>query len=157
VTGQARSTTEGKDDCVFCQALKLGPGAESLILTQDDLAFTVLNKYPYNPAHLLVLPTRHIADLTDLTKDELLAIQLQIQTGLQIVRQVYSPAAFNLGVNLGRAAGAGLPGHLHHHVVPRWSGDTNFFPLMSGAKVVSESLEQTFSRLWAVYQNGNKK
>ena len=135
------------DGCVFCQALKKGVKAESLVLYSGEHAMVVMNKFPYNPGHLLVLPKRHCGDLLDLTPEEVGAIAGLTQHCVAALKAVYEPAGFNVGLNLGASAGAGIPEHLHTHIVPRWNGDTNFFPLLAKTKVVVETLEQTFERL----------
>ncbi|MCM2282049.1 MAG: HIT domain-containing protein [Bdellovibrionaceae bacterium] len=139
--------------CVFCLAANQGPKFESLCLYRGKTAMVVLNKYPYNNGHILVLPLRHTGDLTDLTKEEHTEIHDLLREVVRILRQVYEPAGFNVGLNLGAAAGAGIPDHLHYHVVPRWRGDTNFFPLLAGTKVVVETLEQTYERLLPSFQS----
>lgn len=133
--------------CVFCEAVKKGVSKESLVLYADDTVMVILNKYPYNTGHILVLPRRHEGELPKLTKDEVQAVFDMVQRCVKVVGDEYKPAGFNVGLNLGAAAGAGIPEHLHTHVIPRWSGDTNFFPLIAQTKVVVETLEQTFERL----------
>jgi ATP adenylyltransferase len=133
--------------CVFC-ALLQGPGAsDERILFRDDLAFVTLAKYPYNPGHLLVLPVRHTEDLDDLTNTENAGIAALLQRSIRALRAVSDPHGFNVGLNLGRVAGAGIPEHLHWHVVPRWGGDTNFMPVVGRTRVMPELLADTFERL----------
>jgi ATP adenylyltransferase len=107
----------------------------------------VLNKYPYNSGHLLVLPQRHEGSLFDLSEVEYKDLQDTLRLACQAVTEVYQPAGFNVGLNHGRAAGAGIPDHLHFHVIPRWEGDLNFFPLVTDTKVVIEDLRQTYKKL----------
>lgn len=133
--------------CVFCQAEERGVGFEGLCLYRDSKTLIVLNKYPYNTGHLLVLPRRHVADLWDLSKEENSEIAGWIQTSLKKLKDVYNCDGFNVGLNHGSVAGAGIPQHLHWHVVPRWSGDTNFFPLIAETKALPETLEQTYNKL----------
>lgn len=135
------------EGCVFCASVRIGIGAESLLIHQTELAITVLNKFPYNTGHLLVLPRRHCGEFLDLTEAEHAAINAGLQRGIRALKEAYQPAGFNVGLNLGGASGAGIPEHLHYHVIPRWNGDTNFFPLIAKTKVVIETLEQTFARL----------
>ena len=123
------------------------PPAESLIVDADELAFCVLNLYPYNSGHLLVLPRRHIADITDLDAGETQSIERLTMRSIRALRAEYSPDGFNLGMNLGSAAGAGIPGHLHRHILPRWTGDTNFITVIGAAKVMPEDLDKTWERL----------
>jgi len=106
----------------------------------------LLNKYPYNSGHLLVLPLRHCGDMLDLSNEEYSDLHETLRVAVRAQKEVYEPAAANIGLNHGAAAGAGLPQHLHFHLVPRWAGDLNFFPLIAETKVVIESLEQTFQR-----------
>jgi ATP adenylyltransferase len=138
---------ERPDGCVFCAAKEQGVTSESLLLYADDLSIVVMNKYPYNSGHLLVLPARHCGDFLALKEAELASLTSLVRRAVAALTKEYKPAAFNVGLNLGAAAGAGIPEHLHYHVVPRWNGDTNFFPLIAETKVVVETLEQTFERL----------
>jgi ATP adenylyltransferase len=133
--------------CVFCEALARGVKRESLVLFADDTVMVVMNKYPYNTGHLLVLPRRHEGDITALSEEENARVFAMVQTCIGILKEAYNPAAFNVGLNLGVGAGAGIPEHLHTHIIPRWNGDTNFFPLIAQTKVVIETLEQTYDRL----------
>ena len=138
--------------CVFCNAVASGVGPESLLLHAGPNAIVVMNKFPYNPGHLLVLPRRHVGDFLDLSPDELRDVSAMVQTCVKILREVYQPGGFNVGLNLGSTSGAGIPEHLHFHIVPRWDGDTNFFPLIAGTKVVVETVEQTFDRLLPYFE-----
>lgn len=140
------------EGCVFCHAVEKGVGFESLLLYESEHAIVVLNKYPYNNGHLLVLPRRHCGEFLELTEDEHRAIHRCLQTAIRALTEAYRPSGFNVGLNLGSAAGAGIPEHLHYHVIPRWSGDTNFFALIAETKVVVETLEQTFQRLLPYFE-----
>ena len=133
--------------CVFCEAAKAGVGFERLVLHRSKRAMAVLNKFPYNNGHLLVIPTRHEGDFLALDDKEHRDVHWLLRESVRILRGAYECAGMNVGLNLGSAAGAGIPEHLHYHVVPRWRGDTNFFPLIAETKVVVETLEQTFERL----------
>jgi ATP adenylyltransferase len=136
------------EGCVFCGLLEgAGDPAEHRILHRDELAWVTLAKYPYNPGHLLVLPVRHTGDLEDLTADENAALSRLLQRSVRALRDQAQPHGFNIGLNLGRIAGAGIPEHLHWHVVPRWSGDTNFMPVVGQTRVLPELLEETFEKL----------
>jgi ATP adenylyltransferase len=106
-----------------------------------------MNAYPYNPGHLMVAPVRHVADLDDIDVDELIETGRLLQRAVAALREEMSPDGFNLGMNLGKVAGAGVPGHLHWHVVPRWDGDTNFMPVVGQTKVLPEALEDTYRKL----------
>ena len=133
--------------CVFCALLETPEPSGERILFRDDIAFVTLAKYPYNPGHLLVLPIRHTADLDDLTAEENVSIAGLLQRSIRALRAVSDPHGFNVGLNLGRVAGAGIPDHLHWHVVPRWGGDTNFMPVVGKTRVMPELLADTFERL----------
>ncbi len=142
--------------CVFCEARKKGVRFSSLVLLEREHAMVVMNKFPYNNGHLLVLPTRHCGDFLKLTQAELIELQDLNRLAIEVLTKVYEPAGFNMGLNLGKVAGAGIPEHLHYHLIPRWRGDTNFFPLIAETKVVVETLEQTYQRLLP-YFKGPKK
>lgn len=143
---EAERETEG-GGCVFCAILEDGAPAEERILARGELAFVTQAKFPYNPGHLLILPVRHTGDVEDLTAGENAEIATLLQRSLRVLREASEPQGFNIGLNLGGAAGAGIPDHLHWHVVPRWSGDTNFMPVIAGTRVLPELLAETFRRL----------
>ncbi len=143
--------------CVFCQALKRGPSAESLLLHVTAHAMIIMNKYPYNSGHLLVLPRRHSGDFLQITSEEHVDISRCQTLAVCALSDAYQPAGFNMGLNLGAASGAGIPEHLHFHVIPRWAGDTNFFPLIARSKVVIETLEQTYEKLRAYFTKADAK
>lgn len=131
--------------CVLC---RIRDGEESeRVLARSDLGFVVLNKFPYNPGHVMVVPNRHVGDLVELADDELQDLQLLVRRSVIALREEMDPHGFNVGVNLGRIAGAGLPDHVHWHVVPRWGGDTNFMPVVGQTRVMPELLEETARRL----------
>jgi ATP adenylyltransferase len=128
--------------CPFC----LAPGrpeAESLVVARGELVFALLNLYPYNPGHLMVCPYRHVADYTDLTEDETAEVAALTRTAMRVMRTVSSPHGFNLGMNQGSVAGAGIAAHLHQHIVPRWGGDANFMPVIGLTKVLPQLLFDT--------------
>ena len=134
--------TEAGDDCPFCVAPALDP-EESLIVTRGERAFVVLNLYPYNSGHLMVCPYRHVADYTDLSTDEVAEVGALTQQAMVALRKVSNAHGFNIGMNQGSVAGAGIAGHLHQHVVPRWGGDTNFLPVIGATKTISQLLTET--------------
>lgn len=137
-----------KSNCIFCDASnQKTEDDDSLIIDKDKLTFTVLNLYPYNNGHLMVIPHRHLNDITLLTPDENLEIMLKIQQAIKALKSVYNPDGFNLGTNLGKASGAGIDEHIHFHIVPRWNGDTNFMPVLGEVKVLSQDLLETKSKL----------
>ena len=135
--------TEG---CVFCESAKQGVSAESLCVYKDRHAMLILNKFPYNTGHIMVLPTRHCGDLTELSDEEYMHMQTLLKKVVTAIKKEYQVAGMNVGLNMGHIAGAGIPEHLHWHVIPRWMGDTNFFPLIAETKVLPESLEDTYQR-----------
>jgi ATP adenylyltransferase len=132
--------------CVFCDAAA-GDDEERLVVHRGSDAFVLLNKFPYSSGHLMVAPYRHVGELSELSDDEALEIHTLATQGLAALRAVYGPEGFNLGWNLGRVAGAGVVDHVHQHVVPRWSGDTNFMPVLADVKVLPEHLIETRTRL----------
>jgi ATP adenylyltransferase len=133
--------------CFVCQGLSQTDDRANLILHRSSLSVVVLNRFPYNNGHLLVCPQSHKANLEELTDDESLDLQQQICKMLVALKKCISPDGFNVGLNLGRVAGAGLPGHLHWHIVPRWNGDTNFMPVISDTKVIVQSLDALYDAL----------
>ena len=138
---------EESDRCVLCDAYASSEDEESLVVYRGNEAFVLMNKFPYNSGHLMVLPTRHTSDFPSLNGSELLETMALLAASERALRELFHPQGFNIGMNLGRAAGAGIDTHLHWHIVPRWGGDTNFFPLIGETKVLPETLEQTYSRL----------
>jgi ATP adenylyltransferase len=133
--------------CVFCALLEGGDPDGERVLARDELAFATLAKYPYNPGHLLILPVRHTGDLESLSEAEESAVSRMLRRSIRALREVADPQGFNVGVNLGRVAGAGIPEHLHWHVVPRWGGDTNFMPVVGQTRVLPELLQETYLKL----------
>ena len=133
--------------CPFCLAPGL-PEPDSLVVARGELVFAVLNLYPYNPGHLMVCPYRHVADYTELSEPETAEVAAFTRTAMRVIRAVSSPHGFNLGMNQGAVAGAGIAAHLHQHVVPRWMGDANFLPIVGRTKAVPIMLADT-RRLYA--------
>lgn len=138
--------------CVFCEARAKGPSVDSLVVYESSQAMVVLNKFPYNTGHLLVIPTRHCGELGDLTDAEYMELMELLRKTIAALQKVYACPGLNIGLNHGAVAGAGIPDHLHWHAIPRWHGDTNFFPLIAETKVLSETLEQTYQRLRPVFE-----
>jgi ATP adenylyltransferase len=135
--------------CLFCRALGAGDDAAQMVLERRATAFLMLNAFPYATGHVMAAPNRHVASPEDLEEPESADLFRVTRQAMAALRAVYRPDGFNLGANIGRVAGAGVEGHLHLHVVPRWAGDTNFMPVVSGVKVLPESLDETFRRLRA--------
>lgn len=133
--------------CVFCEAEKAKLGPESLVLARDKKVMVIMNKYPYNTGHLLILPRRHIGNIWDLDASTNESLAHWIQVSAKILTDELGCQGLNMGMNHGAVAGAGIPQHLHWHIVPRWAGDTNFFPLIAETKVLPATLEQTYERL----------
>jgi ATP adenylyltransferase len=132
--------------CVFCDAAQ-GDDEERLVVHRGELAFALLNKFPYSSGHLMVAPYRHGGELAGLTDEEALEVHRLAVQGITALGEVYGPDGHNLGWNLGRVAGAGVVDHIHLHVVPRWAGDTNFMPVLADVKVLPEHLLETRRRL----------
>ena len=134
-------------ECVFCRAAALPEDEPELVVRRTDLAFALLNRFPYASGHLMVAPVRHGDAFDTLDEAEVLAVHRLAAEAIGALRSVYAPDGFNVGWNLGRAAGAGIVDHVHVHVVPRWSGDTNFMPVLADVKVIPEHLAETRRRL----------
>ncbi|WP_203826424.1 HIT family protein [Actinoplanes palleronii] len=128
--------------CPFCLAPAV-PEPDTLLVARGELVFAVLNLYPYNPGHLMVCPYRHVADYTDLTDAETAEVAAFTRTAMRVIRTVSRPHGFNLGMNQGSVAGAGIAAHLHQHVVPRWGGDANFMPVIGQTKILPQLLADT--------------
>ena len=148
VTGAADATSP---DCVFCVAPGL-PEPESLVVARGDRCFVVLNRYPYSNGHLLVVPNRHLGSLAETTAAELAELMALTRRAEMALTEAYCPDGLNIGINLGRSAGAGVPGHLHVHLVPRWDGDTNFMTVIGETRVVPEEPRRTLARLVPIFE-----
>ena len=140
-----------KTGCVFCDATR-SPAQQSLILFRGALAYVILNKYPYNNGHLMVVPYQHTPTFATLDVPELNELMLLVQRSETVLRGAYRLEGINIGVNLGRPAGAGIEEHLHIHLVPRWAGDTNFMTVVGDTRVLPETLEATAARLRPVFE-----
>lgn len=137
-----------KDSCIFCEVVdKEITDDGNLLVSKSFLTITMLNLYPYNNGHLMIIPKRHIGTLDELSKEESLTIMEEIKFAQQALTRVYQPQGFNIGANLGRASGAGIEDHIHFHIVPRWSGDTNFMPVLGEVKVISQDLLESKHKL----------
>jgi len=136
--------------CPFCRIPSL-PDDEGLVVARGTRAYVVMNLYPYNPGHVLVCPYRHVADYTDLSVDEVAEVGALTQAAMRVLRAVLAPSGFNLGMNQGDVAGAGIAAHLHQHVVPRWDGDSNFLPVVGRSRALPELLSDTRARLAAAW------
>jgi ATP adenylyltransferase len=141
------STAGEGDDCFFCTHLSEDDDVKNGVLSRAENSFILLNAYPYNSGHLMIAPNRHVAELEELEDAEMMELFAETRRAVTALKEAYKPHGFNIGMNLGRVAGAGIPGHLHVHVVPRWGGDTNFMPVIAGTKVLPEMLEETAEKL----------
>jgi len=142
-----KKKTEKQEGCVFCNAQAKEDSAANLIAFRGQFSFVILNRYPYTSGHLMVIPFKHVATLEELdpaTRAEMIELTSQCMT---VLRKTYNPQAFNMGANIGEAAGAGVPGHFHIHIVPRWGGDTNFMSTLGETRVLPESIEDTYKRV----------
>ena len=146
VTGATTTPPGGPAECLFC-ALASAPDEEGLVVARSDLTFAVMNAFPYTSGHLMVAPFRHEAELEGLKADEAASAMDMTQRAVRALKTAYTPDGLNVGVNLGRPAGAGVPGHVHFHVLARWNGDTNFMPVVGQTRVLPELLEETYRRL----------
>jgi ATP adenylyltransferase len=147
------SAREGKDEgCLFCEKPKEGDDEKALILARTELSFAMLNRYPYNSGHLMIAPFRHVGEVEEVKDDESLDMQQLLQRCITALKEAMQPEGFNIGMNLGVVAGAGIPDHLHWHVVPRWTGDTNFMPVVGQAKVLPEGLVETLQKVGEALQ-----
>src|SRR3989440_3020372 len=135
------------DDCFICRGLGEADDRKNLIAHRTPLGAVVLNRFPYNNGHLLIAPRAHKGRLDELTPDEVLDTQHTLTRMVGLLAEVMCPDGYNIGLNLGRAAGAGLPGHLHWHIVPRWHGDTNFMPILADTRVIVQSLDVLWGML----------
>ena len=142
--------SEKEKECIFCLALS---ERGNLTLYKGEMSMVIMNRFPYINGHLLVAPTRHIPSLDEMTKEEMADILEKVRDSIQIIKKVMNPDGFNVGLNLGVVAGAGVEQHLHFHIVPRWHGDTNAMTVFAEVRVISEHLEATFRNLKPHFEN----
>jgi ATP adenylyltransferase len=148
-------TAQGEPEgCIFCELPARGDDAGARILRRNDHGFVMLNTFPYNPGHVMVAPFRHTGELDRLAPEELADLDRLLQICVRALREQMEPHGFNIGMNLGRVAGAGFPDHLHWHVVPRWNGDTNFMPVVGQTHVLPELVEETYRQLAPRFAGG---
>ncbi len=138
---------EKEDGCIFCSAQSQADGAENLIAYRGKLAYVILNRFPYTSGHLMVIPFTHAPTLEDLNAETRAEMMELSSRCMAVLRDLYKPHGFNMGANIGEAAGAGVLGHVHIHIVPRWVGDTNFMSAVGETRVLPESLEETYKRV----------
>jgi len=144
-------------NCIFCEALKKNKDQDSLILFRGKHNFILLNRFPYTTGHLMIAPYRHLANFEKAPREIVTEATELVQLSLRILKKCYKPYGFNVGLNLGQSAGAGVTGHFHLHVVPRWPGDANFMPIVSETKVFCEDLETTYHRLKPFFSREEQK
>jgi ATP adenylyltransferase len=142
IGGEGKPKSNAEQHCPFCE-IPTGPDDDGLIVARGELVYAVLNLYPYNPGHLMVVPYRHIADYTELTQPEAAELATFVQLSMVSLRAAANPQGFNIGLNQGVVGGAGIAAHLHQHVVPRWGGDMNFMPIIGHTRVLPQLLGQT--------------
>lgn len=144
-------------ECIFCRAIKMENDSKAYILYRGVHNFVLLNKYPYTPGHLMIAPYNHLNSFEKASKESSDEIADLLKTCLKILRTCYNPQGFNAGMNIGHSAGAGVADHYHLHVIPRWTGDSNFMPLVGEAKLFIEDLDTTYSRLTSLFSNQKEK
>ncbi len=148
ITGEHKK----ESTCVFCDAPKHNNIEDVLILHKGKYCFVIMNLFPYNNGHVMVIPYRHTSDVTSLTYKESAEMMKLIRIMTKAIKQTLNPEGFNIGMNIGRPGGAGIADHLHTHIVPRWTGDTNFMPVLGDTRVISEHLETTYKKLYIALQ-----
>ena len=146
---QAAIKNKTDDGCIYCTKPQVHDDRKNFILIRDKTCLALMNLFPYNPGHLMVASYKHTGELDDLTETELTDLMLLTRRCKQLLKAVINPEAFNIGMNLGRTAGAGFADHAHIHIVPRWNGDTNFMPVLGETKVIPEGLDPLYQRLMA--------
>lgn len=143
--------------CPFCSLPRSAPSDKNLVLWKNNDFFVVMNKFPYNPAHLLVIPRAHVASPENLTPELWQTLSLGVRACVSVLKKAYAPHGFNIGMNLGQAGGAGIPKHLHWHILPRWTGDTNFMPLLGETKALPTHNETVYRQLKPHFRDFEKK
>lgn len=145
-------SADRQEDCIFCDFPKENKDRERLILARGEKVFVILNAFPYNPGHLMVAPFRHEGEYEQLHEDEFVEMHRFGQRCVGVLKKAMNPQGFNMGINIGKAAGAGFAGHVHLHIVPRWNGDTNFMPVTGETRVLPETLHETWKKLKKVWE-----
>lgn len=152
LSGNDEKKEESKTGCIFCDFPEMDNDDKNHIIYRGKNCFVILNAFPYNPGHLMVVPYRHTCDFQSLTLEETTELFALTQKAHKVLTDLMQPDGFNIGMNIGRVAGAGIDKHLHMHIVPRWNGDTNFMPVLGDVRVVSEGLESTYKRLKEIWK-----
>lgn len=143
--------TSSKTKCIFCSAVRKKEDVNSLVLYKGKSAFVIMNKFPYSNGHMMVIPKRHVSEISELTPEEHAEMGFLLGKTVEILKKYANCDGFNLGMNLGMAAGAGIKDHLHYHVVPRWSGDHNFMPVIADVRVLPEHMHVTYAKLKKIF------
>jgi len=143
--------SKSADECPFCEALEKPDPADQFLLFRGEKAFVILNRYPYTTGHLLILPLEHKENMADLDPETRTEMMELINHALVVLDQIYHPEGYNVGLNMGEAAGAGIPKHLHWHIVPRWVGDTNYMTAVGEVRVLPETLEDTYQKIFSAW------
>jgi ATP adenylyltransferase len=144
------------ESCIFCKAAKDENNRKNGVLFRGDFSFVLMNKYPYNNGHVMVAPYKHTGDFNALSKDEMIEMSNLLGVWQKVIKEVMHTDGFNIGMNLGRIAGAGFEDHLHYHLVPRWSGDTNFMPIIGETKVIPMDIDEAYNLLLNFYKKSEK-
>ena len=139
--------SEKEDRCLFCRIAEEKKDKENYLLYRNKNSFIIMNLYPYNNGHLMIVPYSHVSSLKELNEDTRLECMNMVNLGCEMLEKSLYPHGFNIGANIGRVAGAGIDEHVHFHIVPRWNGDTNFMPVLNEVKLISEFMEETYSKL----------
>ena len=142
-----------EEGCIFCPGKERGKDENRLILYAGSLTTVIMNRYPYNNGHLLVAPVRHVSGLEYLSNEEILDVMGMVRLSIDVLKKVMNPEGFNVGLNLGRVAGAGMEDHMHFHIVPRWNGDTNFMTVHGDVRVIPEHIQETYRKLHPYFQS----
>ncbi|MDW8003744.1 MAG: HIT domain-containing protein [Thermofilaceae archaeon] len=141
------TTIKKENGCFICKAIESKNPDECYVVHRTSHTIVLLNAFPYNTGHLLIAPVKHVADLSQLLQDDLCDLAITLTKSIELLKSAFNPDGFNIGMNIGKVAGAGLDTHVHVHLVPRWLGDTNFMPIISNTKVIPEALSDTLTRL----------
>ena len=139
--------------CVFCELSKSEISNKTLVLYKSKFSFVLMNKFPYNNGHVMVIPNKHTDSFDLMNEDEYFDLSKLLKDSIKIIQVAFQPQACNIGMNLGKVAGAGIDEHLHYHIVPRWNGDTNFMPILAETKIISEHLDYSFDKLIKEFNN----
>lgn len=146
-----------RNECILCALPRARIDRDNLILWRGRRSFVMLNKFPYNPGHLMVMPYMHTADLDQLSPEELTDLMLSLRRAVGCLRRAMMPDGYNIGINLGHTAGAGIPDHVHYHVVPRWDGDHNFMPVLAEIRVIPQHLLRTYDQLAPLFSERERR